>query len=141
MNQNYQNRRVTVRKIIPYVWLATALVLLVACSLLNREPQLGHVTPLVDEGVLTCSQECSQRGQCGTNAELGTVVLGGSVGPVVIGHDVFFLAGETVVINRSENRTLTPVIGGDSFEIPFYQVGAPAQSKTGWVAGWCLAAP
>ena len=92
--------------------------------------------------MLTCSQECLARGQCGTTAEFGDVVLGGSVGPTTNSHQLIFpVSNPNVIINGSEERTVLPLAGGEPFSARFYQVSLNDLTKTGWVAGWCVAAP
>ncbi|MCA9958339.1 MAG: hypothetical protein KC443_04865 [Anaerolineales bacterium] len=123
--------------------LGWVMLVLTACSLLNRDASaatLGHDTQLEIEAITTCSQSCRERGQCGTTAEQGTVVLGGVFQPLTNSHDMFFPIDTRVSINGVTPYVLRQVSDGQQFSINFYNVIAP-DGKSGWVAGWCLAAP
>lgn len=97
--------------------------------------------PLAGQAVLTCSAQCAARGQCGTAPDGQTVVLGGVAGPTLQPHDRLFPNNTTVMIGLSEIRTLQLVSDpNQQAQVPFYAVATTDQSRTGWVAGWCVAA-
>lgn len=146
MNQSgnpFADKRWWPRTAVPPVILGLTLVILTACSLINQQPTLGSQTTFAPqtEAVLTCSSECANRGQCGDTAAQGTVVLGSGGGPATRFHELFFPADARVTINGSDTRTLEPLIGGDQFDMTFYHISVVDTGKSGWVAGWCVAAP
>ncbi|MCA9973105.1 MAG: hypothetical protein KC425_22960 [Anaerolineales bacterium] len=123
--------------------LALLLLALSACSLINRNAdgsQLGHETVLAEQGVLTCSSQCRERGQCGTAGDQ-TVVLGGLVQPRTSEHDLLLPANSPVTILSSQAYTVRQRLDQTEFPINFYVVSTQDNTKAGWVAGWCLAAP
>ncbi len=90
--------------------------------------------------MLLCSQACQERGQCGTIANQSTVVLGGIFQAQTSSHDVFFPTATRVAINNVTPFWVRQLVDGQQFSINFYNVTAP-DGKSGWVAGWCVAAP
>jgi len=131
------------RTAVPPIVLGLALLILTACSLINSTPTLGSQTTFASqsEAILTCSAESANRGQCGDTAEQGAVVMGGLGGPAVRYHELLFPAESRVTVNGSDVRTLEPLIGGEQFDLTFYYVTVVDGGKSGWVAGWCVAAP
>ncbi|MFQ5437008.1 MAG: hypothetical protein ACE5FD_19290 [Anaerolineae bacterium] len=136
--------RIMVRRTaVPPLVLGLVLIILTACNRINQQPTLGSQTtfPPQTEAILTCSQECAARSQCGDTVEQGTVVMGSGGGPATRFHELIFPAESRVTINGSDVRTLEPLIGGDQFELTFYHVTVIDSGKSGWIAGWCVAAP
>ena len=124
----------------------TFIFLLSGCSILNREPdvvigELGTVTLLPDgsAGIITCSERCEVKSQCGT-ADDSKVIMGGLHDPLVDHWDMLFADETAVTINISQNRTVQKVSDQSQENLFFYKVTANDDSgKTGWIAGWCVA--
>jgi hypothetical protein len=123
-----------------HLLLATILVFLTACGFFGSDPQFGHQTQLQGAALITCGQECADRGQCGIAADQRTVVLGGADGPRTQDHQLFFPSGTTVSVVNSASPFLEVVATRERFQVPFYQVSAP-DGRIGWVAGWCITTP
>lgn len=123
--------------------LLLVLVALTACSLLNPDTEsatvLGHDIYLSGQGRLVCSSVCAERGQCGSIADQGQVVLGGRTNATTFAHDVYFPVNSQVQILNAQAFPVQQVSGGDPFSINFYEIAIPG-GESGWVAGWCLAA-
>ena len=74
----------------------------------SREPEPTPVPvtgqssqlPLQGQGLLACNQECADQAQCGTNTELGQVVLLSSQEPRLDAHDL--LAGNNFLVDIRE---------------------------------------
>lgn len=108
----------------------------------------GDEQPENEQVILVCSEECAERGQCGTSqGEIeAPVVLGGRNGPVVEPqqHDAAFLAGTSAELKESAEVTLVED-GGREFKQTFSRIefvnpmGDIAES--GWVADWCIERP
>lgn len=116
-----------------------ALLILTACSLLNRGPALGDTTELQSQAMLTCSLACAERGQCGTAPDGTKMILGGQFGPIVENHERLFPANTAVTIIESRVEAVQTLATGEQFELRFYHI-LPPDRPDGWVAGWCLAA-
>jgi hypothetical protein len=103
------------------------------------DPKLGHVTLLRDSGTLVCSQACRNRGQCGTTADQGEVVLLHSAWPATRNQDVAIPANTPVVITSVLTETMTAVNDPTQvFPLYYYNVSVPDGSGAGWVPGWCV---
>lgn len=62
--------------------------------------------------------------------------------PRVEAHDTLLPPEtEAVVIEPARETRVALVATGEEFPIFFYHVTLADQTKTGWVAGWCVAAP
>jgi hypothetical protein len=125
--------------------LAAALLLLTSCGLLGggQEVILGHQTelPPQSEAVLTCSQECADRGWCGTLPDQRTVIMGNAGNPVTDPRDTIFLQDTLVFINQVGPGTVELLATGEQSLLTFYQVTSFDVGKSAWIAGWCIAAP
>ena len=129
----------------------TLALLLSGCSLLNKPPEepavvvgeTGELTLLPDgsAGIVTCSETCEKKSQCGI-ADGNAVVMGKSndqaVDPMIM--DMMLADKTAVSIITSRQRTVQKT-GGDLSQqnIFFYNVTAN-DGKSGWIAGWCVAA-
>lgn len=119
--------------------LLTAIVLLVvACG----GGEAGAVIQPQSQARLVCSQECRDRGQCGTSLDGRTFVLGREFEPAVDAHDRLFAQETVVTVNGGEERTLQLIqpepVGGEQFQHIFYHVTAIDGSKSSWVSSWCI---
>lgn len=125
----------------PVLCLLLVMVMLLAAGCGGGDT--GATIQLQSQATLVCSQECIDRGQCGTTLEGQSFVLGGAIQPVVDAHDRLFADGTLVVVNNSDIRTLQPVqpapTGGEPFPHTFYQVTTIDGSKAGWISSWCIA--
>lgn len=120
------------------VLLALLLVLTAACSLRgdNTNMVLGSEVILSGQAMLTCSQECADRGQCGT-ADAGEMILVNSPEPAVSNHNMAISAGTLVTIDHAESRQVLQISNSESLNIDFYLVNIPDRGF-GWTAGWCI---
>ncbi len=97
---------------------------------------------LSGQAVVACSDQCAARGQCGVLADGQQAILGNSFGPDTLNHDRLFVAGTAVNIVGSEVRVVQSLANAEQrAQLPFYAVALPDNSKTAWVAGWCVASP
>lgn len=126
------------------LWLLGAAIV-AACGG-DDEPQLGHQVLLSGNAVLTCSQECQERGQCGVLAgtENQTVLVGSPEQPSTTPRQFAMPAGAVVTIN-GEPQLVELVLATDfnaREAVNFYSISVVDRGNApGWVAGWCLAAP
>ena len=97
---------------------------------------LGSDNTLSGNGVLTCSQDCSDRALCGLVDNQETVLLNSS-GPSTINHDLVIPSGTQVSIDHQEMHPVIQVSDQSSFRAPFYQIFLE-DGRSGWVSGWCL---
>lgn len=121
-------------------FLVLVFLLLVACG--------RNETPLAtgEQAQIACSEECSDRGQCGTLNDGRRAVLGGEFGPAVSGHTRFFLDETLVTIAEIQQRDLIAARDGvaltteaTAFPHLFYRV--EGEGKSAWVSEWCVARP
>ena len=113
-------------------------VITAACSLRRQDPVpvLGSDTSLAGEAFVVCSQECAERGQCGS-ADQGKMVLLNASGPATSEHNMAIAEGSPVLIDHEESRPAIQVSNNEPMTIIFYLVNVPERGP-GWVAGWCL---
>lgn len=134
-----------------YRWLHFVLLWLLGAAIVaacggDDEPQLGHQVLLSGNAVLTCSQECQERGQCGVIAgtENQTVLIGSPEQPTTTPRQFAMPVGSVVAIN-GEPQLVELVLATDfntRETVNFYSVSVIDRGNTpGWVAGWCLAVP
>ena len=117
--------------------LLAGFVLLVAC---------GNGAPLApgEQATLVCSEECAARGQCGTLTDDTKVILGQDSGPIVRGHNRFFVENVIVTVEETTQRDLigalngVPLLEATPFPHIFYRVTQAEIAKTAWVSGWCI---
>lgn len=121
-----------------WVILTVFVMLTAACSLRgdNANLVLGSEMILVGQATLTCSQECADRGQCGT-ADPGEMVLLNSPEPAVSNHSMAISEGTVVTIDHAETRQVLQISNSESLVVDFYLVNIPERGF-GWTAGWCI---
>ncbi len=108
----------------------------------------GSDPPAGEQVIMVCSNDCAERGQCGTTTGEPDilVVLGGKDSPVVEPeqHDIFFPAGASVEIKESMQVTLQEQ-DGRQFDQTFSRVEFRNPigdiAEIGWVAEWCVERP
>ncbi|KAA3663741.1 MAG: hypothetical protein DWQ04_09285 [Chloroflexi bacterium] len=122
----------------------TAVLLLTSCFGGNNEeaaqppPEAESPALLTGNVVLSCTQACTDRGQCGTLADGRVVILGNFEGPAVINHNLTLPADATAVIQETSTNVIETVANPTRSEQTFYQVVLSDNSKMGWVASWCV---
>jgi 3D (Asp-Asp-Asp) domain-containing protein len=138
----YMNGRFNWRHRLVFIWLALAMTILPACSLINRGPVLGNEVEFQPQAQVTtsCNTTCSQHGQCGITAEGNQVILGGQNDPMVANQDRIFPSGTAVTILAISTQTIETVQGHVQSPLLFYQIQPQDERQPLWVAGWCLAA-
>lgn len=107
----------------------------------TNPPGNGDGQSSVGQGAtLTCSQECSNRGQCGQSQERGTVVLLNIEAPAVAAtdHDLAIAAGTVVEVVEVSPVNVVENATGFEFPVNFYRVFIPDRNTQAWVAGWCV---
>ena len=101
-------------------------------------------SPLQGRGILACNQACADQAQCGTNVDLGQVILLSTGEPRLDNHDL--LAGHNFGVDIRESRDVEifrPGAPNTQF-MRFYKVSiknAEIDRGEAWVAGWCIQAP
>lgn len=127
------------RRLLPLLLLLLSLVVLTACSVFNRR-QFGNEVVLEGSGVVTCSGECAARGQCGESVDRGTFVFAGVDTPRVADHNGLLPVDTAVTILETRSVNLQSVSDTtQQFPLNFYNVILEDQTRSGWVAGWCIA--
>jgi hypothetical protein len=119
--------------------LAAMMLLVVACG---GGAGTGAAIQPQSQARLVCTQECRDRGQCGTSLDGRIFVLGREFEPAVDAHDRLFPQETVVTINGGEIRTLQPIrpepAGGEPFPHTFYHVTTIDGSKSAWISSWCV---
>ncbi|GAB4272780.1 MAG: hypothetical protein Kow0080_19540 [Candidatus Promineifilaceae bacterium] len=130
-----------------HIWLRSFLLVtavslfLSACGALKQRT-LGANQPLEGNVIITCSEACASRGQCGQSTDRGPFVFAASDTPRVEAHDTLLPPEtEAVIIEPARETRVALVATNEEFPVFFYHVILADQTKTGWVAGWCVAAP
>jgi hypothetical protein len=125
-------------------------LVLSACSIIGRGDEgegggtavtFGHETPLSVEAFLMCSQECSDRGFCGTTDTGARMVLLYSQGPSAQNFDVAIPDNTLVPILGLEPQLAMLRSTGEQFSVNYYVISNPANGQAAWVAGWCIGQP
>lgn len=126
------------------LFLGAVSLIITSCGLLGggQGGQLGHQVqlPLQSEAILTCSQECADRGWCGTTSDERQVVLGNAVTPADPFRDRLFLHDSRVIVDQVGFGAIETLASGEQAELPFYHVISLEEGKAAWIAGWCIAA-
>ncbi|MFZ0548624.1 MAG: hypothetical protein WAM60_24455 [Candidatus Promineifilaceae bacterium] len=107
----------------------------------NSATIYGNETPLSGEGYLICSQECSDRGFCGTTNTGVKMVLLNTQGPATQTFDVAIPENTLVPILGFEPELATLLISGEQLSANYYVINNPVNGQPAWVAGWCLGQP
>jgi hypothetical protein len=126
-----------------WLWLGGAIII-AACGGGEATPRLGSEIILSGNAVLTCSQECQDRGQCGVVAGTETqfVLIGSPEQPTTRPRQFALPPGSTVtIISPPQSTTLVLTTDPNAREtVNFYPITIPDRANApGWVAGWCLA--
>ena len=121
------------------------MAIVVACGG-DATPQYGHQVMLSGTALLACSQECTDRGQCGfvVGTETQAVLIGSPEVPSTKPRQFALPTGSQVVITgEPQSITLILTSNANTTEAAFfYPVTVPERNNaTGWVAGWCLTSP
>ena len=122
------------KKTIQLIFFAFVLLSLTACLSLFNSTRYGHELELEGEARITCGDECSARGQCGTAADESIFVLGGIDTPLVQNHNRVFPDNTTVTIKSRVAQNLQQIEDSQQFSLTFYEVTAPVLGRAGWVA-------
>lgn len=122
-------------------------LVLSGCALINRggaeeesvAPSVvfGDQATLGGNGTLMCTQACSERGFCGTDANGSRFILLNSSGPATLVQDVIIPDNTPVTILGVDKPEAEVRSTGERFLIDYYLVNA-AENGQGWVAGWCI---
>jgi hypothetical protein len=97
----------------------------------------GEQQPLVGEAFLVCTQECSDRGFCGTRDTGERVVLLNSPAASTQTYNLFVVENTPVNIIAVDPKGAFLTLTGAPLTINYYQVEI-ANIGQGWVAGWCV---
>ena len=127
-----------------FLWLWVGGAIIMAACGRDDAPRLGSEVILSGNAVLTCSQECRDRGQCGVavGTETQFVLVGSAEQPTTRPRQFALPPGTTVTITSPPLATnLLLVTDPNAREtVNFYPVTVPDRGNaSGWVAGWCLA--
>lgn len=131
----------TLRPVLVFAVSLLLALIVVACG---REA----VTPISpgEQVLTTCSEECALRGQCGTLPDGRLAILASEAGPVVAGHNRFFMDETLVSVVDQQQRELIAARNGvplttetTPFPHLFYRVDG--EGKIAWVSEWCVARP
>lgn len=97
----------------------------------------GEAAPQ-QQGTLVCSQECADRGQCGTTVNGDqTVILGHPDFPAVQDQQMTFPAESTLPVIGTQDELLQVVSTNEQFNHTFFLVQR-TDERVGWVPGWCI---
>lgn len=117
------------------------LSLLAACGGGPEETPEGAVAiPSAFQATLVCSQECANRGLCGTSPDRGRVVLLNREGPSVMPaeHDLAIAENSVVDIVDQRVERIVEVATTIEFDTTFFHLFVPERQDAGWAAAWCL---
>lgn len=129
----------SVRRLSPLLLIGTLLI--VACR--NDPPPPG----VGEQAILSCTADCTARGQCGTLTNNQAVVLANEAGPSVKFQDRYFPNGTVVTLIEVNQRDLIAARDGvpqNASATPFphnFFRAQDAAGKTAWVSSWCVARP
>lgn len=100
----------------------------------------GHEAPLLGPATLMCTQECSDRGFCGTLDSGAEVVLMSTFSPTTQNYNLMVLDETAVTI--ADVRPMEAILQSTQqpLSVFYYLVNNP-EFQQGWVAGWCVGQP
>lgn len=122
-------------------------LLLVTIAVAACRDQTPTLPAVGEQAILTCSETCTSRGQCGTINGNQAVVLANAAGPAVKFQDQFFSDGTLVTLVEANDRELIAARDGaplSDVATPFPHTFFRAQDAAGmsaWVSSWCVARP
>ncbi len=138
--------RIAVYKKPFYIAFFTFLVLtLSGCALIGRDNGgggtdisiFGATETLTGNATLVCSQDCIDRGFCGSIDGQQSVILLNTQRPATQSYDLFMLNNSPVTITAVEQRIVTYQVNLVNETVNYYLV-SNAELQQGWVAGWCV---
>ncbi len=122
----------------PHLWLLLLFLLLTACFGGGDDAaQEGVLETAVQQGTLTCSDNCRNQGQCGTATDGRIVVLAHGLQPATRDHNAVLENDSPVLIVGTEQRTVADPAGNTS-NLNFFAVQPSGGGPTNWVAGSCV---
>lgn len=131
------------------VWVAALLagvvLLLSGCGLLQRDAAEPAPPTTGGVGLLTCTEICAGRGQCGERDGRVKVILGNMLEPVVepYQHDIFYDEGTAVTIVDFRDRQVV-ILADDLPQSARFLLVRPqgsAAPRDAWVVEWCFTTP
>ncbi len=142
----YADRSHDRRFLTPIVYLVISLLILTAClGGLGGDAEVpaenAEAAPIVEgnQGSLTCTDKCRNRGQCGDRVDgQGTAVLMGAAEPKLTSHERSLPAGTVVQIQRKEPRSMQSIANGEVIDQTFYLVTSLDNTVAGYVVEWCV---
>jgi hypothetical protein len=92
------------------------------------------------QATLTCSQECANRGFCGTSPDRGQVVLLNREGPSVTPSEFDLAIPDNTRVDILDQRveTVVELTSSIPFDTTFFNVFVPDRQDGGWAAAWCV---
>lgn len=92
------------------------------------------------QATLTCSQECANRGFCGTSPDRGQVVLLNREGPSVTPSEFDLAIPDNTRVDILDQRveTVVELTLSVPFDTTFFNVFVPDRQDGGWAAAWCV---
>jgi hypothetical protein len=119
--------------------LFVVLLVITACGGGGEAPPEAGVDA-ARQGTLTCSQECADRGLCGTSPDRGRVILLNREGPSVTPAEYDLAIPENSTVNILEQRveTVVQVTTSIPTDTTFFNLLVPDRQERGWTAAWCL---
>jgi hypothetical protein len=127
------------------VAIALVLFVLAACGGGDPDTQLegvpgeGEIASAF-RATLVCSQECANRGFCGTSPDRGQVVLLNREGPSVLPAEYDLAIPENSQADIVDQRVerIVEVATGIEFDTIFFHLFVPERQDAGWAASWCV---
>lgn len=126
------------------VYILLVLLVLAACGGGDETPAEGFPPEggiaQSFQATLTCSQECANRGLCGTSPDRGPVVLLNREGPSVTPSEFDLAIPENTQVDILEQRieTVVELTTSIPFDTTFFNVFVPDRQDAGWATAWCV---
>ncbi len=126
------------RRIYLFLLMIFSALILNACSVLKLIQDEGPESSIKEDPDLSlvCSEECSDRGQCGKTDTGEVFVLLATHEPALINHDMALADNTKITITQEETISVLQVADEERLEVPFYKVLGPGRQEA-WVASWC----